>query len=89
MIDCWARGMMPMEMGVMTDQECEDMLDNISCDESLSLEGEMTMSPSQQNKLVKMYYSSIHHNDDQHFNCSDVILLTLIIMTNSHDLYIY
>ena len=53
MIDSWARGLMPMEMSVMTDQECKDMVDSISCGEPVTLEGEIPMSPSQQNELVK------------------------------------
>ena len=66
MIDSWARGMMPMEICVMTDQECEDILDNISCDEPLTLEGEITMSPTQQNQLVK------------YITCQLIIMMTYI-----------
>lgn len=84
MIDSWARGVMPMEMSVMTDQECEDMVDSISCGESVTLEGEIPMSPSQQNELVKsIYYMLIIYNDVQHFICSNIILVILYIINST------
>lgn len=55
-----------MEICVMTDQECEDILDNISCDEPLTLEGEIIMSPTQQNQLVK------------YITCQMIIMMTYI-----------